>query len=312
LRNRAWDVEILGALGIDASMFPVPHPSWAVVGQLRPTLVRKFGLTRSIPVVAGAADSLACALGVGISVPGVVSEMAGSSTCLNSIVDEPLTRLDVTHYPHVVPGGRYVTEVGINTTGEVVDWVADLVYARRRHRASASEFAQLDADAAKVEIGSKGLLFLPVLGDGERDDPTLRGALIGLSLRHGPSQSARAALEGVALAIRERLSMLEAPGSPISELRVSGGDTRLRTWNQVKADATGVSVVIVPGDAAATGVAMLAGLGGGAYADAEQAIRRASAAGETFEPSASARAAYDDLYRRYLDLRQSATVRDRG
>jgi xylulokinase len=223
-----------------------------------------------------------------------------------------LTRLDVTHYPHVVPGGSYVTEVGINTTGEVVDWVADLVYARRRHRASASEFAQLDADAANVEIGSKGLLFLPVLGDGERDDPTLRGALIGLSLRHGPPQIARAALEGVALAIRERLSMLEAPGSPIRELRVSGGDTRLRTWNQVKADATGVRVVVVPGDAAATGVAMLAGLGGGVYADAEQAIRRASAAGETFEPSASARAAYDDLYQRYLDLRQSATVRDRS
>jgi len=312
LRNRAWDEEILGPLGIDPTMFPVPHPSWAVVGQLRPTLMRRFSLKRSIPVVAGAADSLACALGAGIAGPGVVSEMAGSSTCLNSIVPEPLTRLDVTHYPHVVPGGSYVTEVGINTTGEVVDWVADLIYARRRHHASASEFAQLDADAARVDIGSEGLLFLPVLGDGERDDPALRGAVTGLSLRHGPPQIARAAFEGVALAIRERLSTLEAPGSPISELRVSGGDTRLRTWNQVKADATGVRVVIIPGDAAATGVAMLAGLGSGAYADAEQAIRQASAAGESFEPRASAMAGYDDLFRRYLDLRQSAAVRDRS
>jgi xylulokinase len=131
-------------------------------------------------------------------------------------------------------------------------------------------------------------------------------------LRHGPAHIARAAFEGVALAIRERLSTLEAPGSPISELRVSGGDTRLHTWNQVKADATGVSVVMIPGDASATGVAMLAGMGAGVYADAEQAIKQASPAGETFEPRASAKAAYDDLFRRYLDLRQSAAVRDQS
>ena len=310
LRDRAWDEEILGPLGIAPTMFPTPHPSWAVVGQLRPALMRRFGVKRPIPVVAGAADSLACALGVGIAAPGAVSEMAGSSTCLNSIVSEPLTRLDVTHYPHVVPGGAYVTEVGINTTGEVLAWVADLLYARRRHRASGEEFAQLDADAARVEIGSEGLLFLPVLGDGERDDPALRGAVAGLSLRHGPPQIARAALEGVALAIRERLFTLEVPGFPIIELRVSGGDTRLRTWNQIKADATGVRVVAVPGDAAATGVAMLAGLGAGTYADAEHAISQAGAAGETFVPRASAKAAYDDLYRRFLELRQSATVRE--
>ena len=309
LQNRAWDEEILGPLGLDPALFPVPHPSWAVVGQLRPTLVRKFGLKRSIPVVAGAADSLACALGVGIAGPGVVSEMAGSSSCLNSIVREPLTRLDVTHYPHVVPGGSYVTEVGINTSGEVIDWVAGLAYARKRHHPSGLEFAQLAAEAAKVNIGAEGLLFLPVLGDGERDDPALRGAMTGLSLRHGPPHIARAAFEGVALAIRERLSMLEVVGSQIRELRVSGGDTRLRTWTQIKADATGVRVVMIPGDATAAGVAMLAGIGGGAYADAEDAIRRAGQAGEAFEPRASAKAGYDDLYGRYLDLRQSAAAR---
>src|SRR4029077_2760955 len=86
LRNRAWDEEILAPLGIDPGMLPAPHPSWAVVGQLRLTLMHRFGLKRSIPVGAGAADSLACALGAGIAGRGAVSEMAGSSTCLNSIV----------------------------------------------------------------------------------------------------------------------------------------------------------------------------------------------------------------------------------
>ena len=57
--------------------------------------MRRFGLARPVPVIAGAADSLACALGAGVTAPGPVSEMAGSSTCLNSVVAEPLPDLDV-------------------------------------------------------------------------------------------------------------------------------------------------------------------------------------------------------------------------
>ena len=51
--------------------------------------------------------------------------MAGSSTCLNTVVGEP-TDLAVTHYPSAVGPEGYVTEVGINTAGEAVDWLASL------------------------------------------------------------------------------------------------------------------------------------------------------------------------------------------
>ena len=45
------------------------------------------GCRASIPVVAGAGDSIACAFGAGVTSPGPVSEMAGSSTCLNTVVE---------------------------------------------------------------------------------------------------------------------------------------------------------------------------------------------------------------------------------
>ena len=60
----------------------------------------------------------------------------------------------------------------------------------------------------------------------------------------------------------------------MTELRISGGDTRLATWNRVKADVLGIPVRTVPGDAAVTGVAMLAGLGAGVYRDPAEAIAR--------------------------------------
>ena len=246
-------------VGLELAQLPVPHPSWSVVGELRPSLVRRFGLAATVPVVAGAGDSIACAFGAGVTSPGPVSEMAGSSTCLNTVVSEPTRDLAITHYPSAVGPDGYVTEVGINTAGEAVDWLASLTYGGRSGRPRAADFEQLDREACEVAPGSDGLLFVPVLGDGERDDPRLRGAAIGLSVRHDRRSLARAALEGVAFAIRAHVEALGAASTPATEMRVSGRPASLRTWNHIKADVLGIPVSRVPGDATTSGVAMLAG-----------------------------------------------------
>jgi xylulokinase len=123
-----------------------------------------------------------------------------------------------------------------------------------------------DREVAAVEPGSAGIVAVAVLGDGERTDPDLRGAFTGLSLRHGRAEIARAMLEGVACEIREQIDLVRDGGARVEELRVSGGDTRLSSWNRIKADVTGQPVAAVPGDAAVTGVAMLAGIGAGVTA----------------------------------------------
>jgi xylulokinase len=234
--------------------------------------------------------------------------MAGSSTCLNAVVEAPLAALLVTHYPHVVPG-PYTTETGINTTGLAIDWIARLLYGGRSGRPGAADWARLDGEAAAAAAGSAGILAIPVLGDGERTDPALRAALTGLSLRHGRADLARAMLEGVACEIREQLELVRDAGARVEELRVSGGDARLGTWNRIKADVTGLPVVSIPGDAAATGVAMLAGIGAGVYRDVDEAVSRCVRAAPAVEPDPSARARYDDVYRAYRALVESGVVR---
>ncbi len=149
--------------------------------------------------------------------------------------------------------GPFTTETGINTAGAAVTWVADLLYAARGRRARGADYARLDREAADVPGGADGVLALPTLADGERTDPDLRAVFTGLSLRHGRAVLARAMLEGVAFAIRDQLDLLADGGARVTELRVSGGDTRLATWNQIKADVLGVPVVAVPGDAAVAG-----------------------------------------------------------
>lgn len=308
LRRGDWDAELLDGLGIPASLMPPVRGSWEPIGTLRPAVAQAVGLPASTPVVLGGADSQACALGAGVVAPGPVSEMAGSSTCLNAAVPEPLSELLVTHYPHVVPG-PFTTETGINTTGTAVAWVADLLYAGRRGRARSTDYERLDREAAAVPPGSHGLLAIPVFADGERTDPDLRAAFTGLSLRHGRAAMARAMLEGVAYTIRSQLRLLEAGGAPVSELRVSGGDARLGTWNRIKADVLGIPVVTVPGDAAVTGVAMLAGLGAGIYRDVAEAIERCVRWEAIIEPDAAARSIYEEADVRFRALMEAPAVR---
>src|SRR3990172_3041431 len=234
--------------------------------------------------------------------------MAGTSTCLNAAVPQPLSELLVTHYPHVVPG-PFTTETGINTTGAAVAWVADLLYAGRGRRAASADYERLDHEAAAIPPGADGVLALPVFGDGERTDPGLRAAFTGLSLRHSRAAVARAMLEGVAFTIRAQLALLEAGGAPVTELRVSGGDARLGTWNRIKADVLGLPVVTVPGDAAVTGVAMLAGIGAGVYRDGAEAIQRCVRYEARIDPDSSAHAAYEEAYAAFRALMEAQAVR---
>jgi sugar (pentulose or hexulose) kinase len=308
LRAGDWDRAAIISLALADDLFPPVRPSWETVGMLRPRLAARLGLTSDVPVVLGGADSQACALGSGVVAPGPVSEMAGSSTCLNAVVPEPLPELLVTHYPHVVPGG-FTTETGINTTGAAVGWLADLAYGGRLGRANTADYERLDREVASVPPGADGVLALPAYADGERTDPDLRAAFAGLSLRHGRAVMALAILEGVAYLIRDQLGLLTACGAPVDELRVSGGDTRIATWNRVKADVIGIPVRTVPGDAAVTGVAMLAGLGAGVYASVEEAVARCVRLDPPIEPNAANRAIYDEGYQAFRDLMTATVVR---
>jgi len=311
LRARRWDTRILEPLDLEARLFPRVMASSAVVGTLRTGIASRVGLPASTPVVLGGADSQACALGAGVIAAGPVSEMAGSSTCLNEAVAHPLDVLEVTHYPHVV-GDGYTTETGINTSGTAIGWVADLLFGGRNGKARPADFERLDREAAAVPAGVDGVLFIPALADGERDDADLRGAFTGLSLRTDRSTLARAAFEGVALTIRAQLLLLEQGGAPATEIRVSGGDARLATWNQIKADVTGLPVATVPGDAAVTGVAMVAGLGIGIYGSTEDAIRRCVRPDPPIEPDPALAATYADAFDRFRQLVASRTVRRAG
>jgi xylulokinase len=300
LRERSWDAGLLAAFGIDPALFPPVLRPWEIVSVLSRRTADELGLDAGMPVVIGAADSQCAAFGAGVTRPGPVSEMAGASSCLNSAVPGPLPDLRVTHYGHAVPG-YFCTELGVNTTGAAISWAvkalgyatygelsADAQRCRRRLQRAARQGSGrsggADATTAADAVDAAPL-FLPYLGDGERDDPSARAGFIGLSDRHSRPELAFAVIEGVALGVRSVLQILEQAGSPLAELRVGGGGARLDLSGQTKADLLGRPVLHLDLDPAGFGAAMLAAAAAGMPDEAAEAACAVRRRARRFVPS---------------------------
>ena len=291
LRERAWDDGLLAAFDLDPALFPRALPPWEAAAELGPAAARELGLDAGIPVVIGAADSQCAAVGAGVTAPGPVSEMAGASSCLNSAVREPLADTAVTHYSHAVPG-MFCTELGVNTTGAAVTWAVkalgyagydDLSQGAERFTRRLRRTAGHGAGAAAAVAAAP--LFLPYLGDGERDDPELRAGFVGLSDRHDRAAMAFAVAEGLALGVRSALAALERAGAPLTELRVGGGGARMDLIGQLKADLLGRPVLHLGLDPAGFGAAMLGADAAGYGADAAAAALAIRSQARRFVPS---------------------------
>lgn len=305
---RDWSAELLEEFSLSSSQFPAVHAAWTVIGEIGGELVHAAPGFRDCPVILGAADSQCAQYGSGVDQPGPISEMAGASSCLNAVVLTPVADLRITHYSYLL-ADVYSTELGVNTTGTALGWaVAQL---------GIDGFEALDAAAARGRVNvlrsgdprELAPLFLPYLGDGERDDVALRGAFVGLSDRHSRDELAYAVLEGVAFAVAETIGILAQVGLPVNELRVAGGLTRIGTLGLIKADVLGVPVRHLAHDSAPVGVAMLAAAQVGYAAESAAALAANLQAARCFEPEAAAQAAIGARYRWFQDVRSSAAVR---
>jgi len=77
--NRRWSTEILGEMKISQQSLPTLYESSDVCGKLSKEGAEAVGLKVGTPVVAGAGDQAAGAVGMGIVRPGVVSATIGTS-----------------------------------------------------------------------------------------------------------------------------------------------------------------------------------------------------------------------------------------
>ena len=300
---RRWSAEMCAAAGVPEAWLPAVAESPAVCGAVTVAAAERTGLRAGTPVVAGAGDQAAQALGTGITAEGVISVTLGTSGVVFAASDryrhEPAGRLHA--FCHAVPDGWHLMGVMLSAGGSF-RWYRDMLSGGAA--SPAADFGPLTEAAAAVPPGCEGLVFLPYLA-GERTphpDPHARGAFVGLTLRHTQAHLTRSVLEGVSFGLRDSLELLREAGLVAREVRVTGGGARSPLWRQILADVFDEPVVTVNlTEGAAFGAALLAGVGAGVYADVRAAGAATVRTTGVTEPSA-ARSAYGELYPRYRAL----------
>ncbi len=284
--NRRWSKEMMQAAGIEESLLPRLFESPEICGKVSAAGATATGLRVSTPVVAGAGDQAAGAVGMGIVTAGAVSATIGTSGVVFAATDRPsLDSKGRLHtFCHAVPGRWHVMGV-TQAAGLSLRWFRD------RFGAGANDgrdsYERLTAEAASVPPGSDGLLWAPYLM-GERTphlDPDARAALIGLTASHTRGHVVRAILEGVAFSLKDSFTLFAEMGVPVRSIRLGGGGARSSLWRQIQADAYGHEVEILEAEeGAAYGAAILAGVGAGVWPSVDAACSEVVKVAELVNP----------------------------
>lgn len=308
VRERRWSEEMLAALEIPRHWLPECFESIVPSARISDTAARETGLVAGTPVVGGAGDQAAQAVGSGIVREGLVSATLGTSGVVfaasTSYRVEPDGLLHA--FCHAIPGRWHLMGVMLSAAGSF-RWFRDALGQAEVAEAQAhgvDVYDLLTAQAAEAPAGCEGLIFLPYLS-GERTphpDPDARGVYFGLTLRHRKPHLIRAVLEGVAYGLRDSLELMRRLGLAIDEVRVSGGGARSSLWRQILADVFRADLVQVNvTEGAAYGAALLAGVGAGLYTDVDAACAQTVQVVDRIGPTDSA-ARYADYYPIYRAL----------
>src|SRR6266849_5425852 len=288
--HRRWSDEVLQAAGIDDSLLPQLFESPEICGRVSAAGAAATGLQPGTPVVTGAGDQAAGAVGMGIVAPGAVSATIGTSGVVFAATDrpslDPKGRLHT--FCHAVPGRWHVMGV-TQAAGLSLRWFRDRFDAGGRENGR-DPYDRLTAEAAAVPPGSDGLLWAPYLM-GERTphlDPNARAALIGLTASHTRGHVVRAILEGVAFSLRDSFTLFAEMGVPVRNIRLGGGGARSPLWRQIQADVYGQEVEIVEAEeGAAFGAAILAGVGAKMWSSVDAACDSVERIMERISPIAA-------------------------
>jgi len=285
-------------------------PVGARAGELTAEAAVRLGLRPGIPVAVSIIDAHAGVPAAGVSGPGKMLLILGTSGCHLVLGEEDRAFSGIAGVVQdgILPG-YFGYEAGQPATGDILAWFTrhgtPAAYHEEAERRGVSVHALLAEKAAALRPGETGLLALD-WWNGNRSvlmDADLSGVLVGLTLDTRPEDIYRALIEGTAFGTRKILENFTANGVAIEEIIAAGGlAERNELLMQVYADVTGRPLRVArSGQACALGAAILgavaAGAAGGGYEDLAKAVSRMGGTRDrVYQPDPAAHERYTLLY----------------
>ncbi len=249
LERGCWSQEILSRYDIDEKLLPELAWSGEKAGVLLPEVAKELGMREDCIVAVGAQDQKCAALGAGLK-EGTVTVSLGTAGAITKFWTEYRAKENqAVAWCGYTKKGCWVTEGVIDTAGVCLRYTRDLLYPNTSY-----DIINQEVEKA-VEKGTE-LLFYPHLGEG-------KGKFIGIHLGTERGEYVAAVMQGVAFAIRDMLSTMNAYGS-VDSVILFGGGAKGNVWCQIIADVIGMTILVPKtAEAAGAGAAILAANGCG-------------------------------------------------
>ncbi len=277
IRNNRWFKETTEYI---TPLEKLPIPAWScnIAGYVTRAASTESGLAEGTPVIVGTTDAGAEAVSTGISQPGELMIMFGSTIFVVMLADRlmPSQKLWATAW---LDSSSYTLQGGTSTSGSLTRWFRDnlspqeLAAEKAGGTPAYSALAHLLKDSPP---GANGLISLPYF-EGERTpiyDPEAKGVLFGLTLRHTRADIYRSILEGIGFGIRHMIDTMVEEGAKPCRIIGSAGGTKNREWMQIVCDIANIDMIIPEQESSAPiGDAFMAGVGVGYYGNLKESSK---------------------------------------
>jgi L-ribulokinase len=288
----------------------------AKAGNLSAEMAELMGLNPGTAVAVGIIDAHAGVPGVGVTTPGKMVMVMGTSTCHLLLSDEEVHVEGVSGVVEdgIIPG-YFAYEAGQAAVGDIFAWFVNQCVPAyindEAKKAGVSVHTLLEQKASKLKPGESGLLALD-WHNGNRTplvDAGLSGIIIGQTLLTKPEEIYRALIEATAFGTQLIIDTFRNKGVEVKELYACGGlPHRNHLLMQIYADVTNMEIkvsssTITPAVGSAMFGAVAAGSQQGGYDSILEASEKMSKLQEkTFKPNEEHVKIYRKLYAEYAKL----------
>ena len=274
-----------------------------VLGKITKEAAKHLGLSEDTIVGQGGVDAWVGVLGLGVTSPGKIALITGSSHLIACLTDNyTYTREGVWGpYPDAVIKGLGLVEGGQTSSGSILSWFKKH-FCKDLDALPEGAYDILNREASKIAPGAEGLLVLD-WWQGNRTpytDMELRGMIYGLSLGHTQAHIFRAIMEGVAFGTENVFASFRRAGFPVDDIYIGGGTTNSELFMQIHADVSNVNIHVPENPQIPTmGSAIIAAKAAGFYNTLEDAAASMVRYSKTIRPNAKNHEAYKKIFAQY-------------
>lgn len=307
--KKCWWDDMLKFLNISSEQLPQLNSSGTSIGSISVEAVKATGLTTKTQCVTGAYDHPSGAIGAGSINKGDVTLTIGASMAMCVVMDQPVAdpALRLPCQCHAVKDLYFLLPYG-QTAGMVLKWFRDEFCKEEIQNAElrgCDPYDLIVEQAQKIPVGADGLIMLPhLMGAGSPEfNSDAKGVFAGIKMDMTKGHFIRAILESVVFMINRNIQIMKQKGIYIRDINILGGGSKSSLWVQMLADMTALPVnTLMISDNAATGAALLAGVGTGIFKDLTSACQSSIKPNCHFDPDPLANDQLNKAYHKYIKL----------